>query len=66
MELAEALFLVFWQIVPTYVFFGEDPGEAQVTGHLGLEKSVFPQVGIQAVGSNRDLDVVQSQEGKGH
>lgn len=63
MELAEAL--AFWQIEPAYVFLGEDPGEAQVAGHLGFEKAVFPQIGIQTVGSYSDLDVVHSQEGKG-
>lgn len=51
---------------PTYVFFGEDPREAQVTRDLGFEKSVFPQISIQTVGSYSDLDVVQGQEGKGH
>lgn len=56
--------LAFWQPGPTHVFFGEDPGEAQVAGHLGFEKSVLPQVGIQAVGSYSDLDAVQSQGGK--
>lgn len=57
---------VFWRCEPTYVFFGEDPREAQVAGHLGFEKSVLPQIGIQTVGSYSDLHVVQGQEGKGH
>lgn len=64
LELVEAF--VFLPCKLTYVFFGEDPREAQVTGHLGFEQSVFPQISIQTVGGYGDLDVVQGQEGKGH
>lgn len=39
----------------TYVFFREDPGEAEVAGHLGFEKAIFPQVSIQAICCCRDL-----------
>lgn len=60
LELAGAL--AFWQHEPTYVFFGEDPGEAQVTGHLGFEKSVFPQIRIQTVGSYSDLNVQRKEK----
>lgn len=40
----------------TYIFFGENSGEAEVTGHLGFEKTVFPQVSIQAISGGRDLE----------
>ena len=33
----------------TYVFFGEDSGKAEVTRHLGLKQTVFPQVCIQPI-----------------
>lgn len=40
----------------TYVFLREDPGEAQVPRHLGFEKPVFPEVGVQAVCRRRHLE----------
>lgn len=40
----------------TYIFFGEHPGEAQVTGHLGLKKPILPEVGIKAICCRRNLD----------
>lgn len=45
----------FWGEL-TYIFFWEDPGEAEIAGHLGFEESVFPQVSIQAICCRRDLD----------
>lgn len=39
----------------TYIFFREDPGEAEVAGNLGFEKAIFPQVSIQAICCCTDL-----------
>lgn len=44
---------------PTHVFFREHPGEAQVPGHLGFEKPVFPEVGVEAICCRRNLEESQ-------
>lgn len=50
---------------PTYVFFREHPGEAQVPGHLGLEKPIFPEVGVKAICCRRNLEENQTSVHEG-
>lgn len=48
----------------TYIFFREDPGEAEVAGNLGFEKAIFPQVSIQAICCCTDLEAENVRESR--
>lgn len=48
----------------TYIFFREDPGEAEVAGNLGFEKAIFPQVSIQAICCCTDLEAEKVRESR--